>query len=498
MLKKIHFFWLMMILVALGFGYFLGLQADLTEYSIRSGVDEVSEPVTIQDSFDAEKRRNASSSVRTEVGDSFVDNLGVNGSIEAIIRISDPVERAFRFSEMLSDLDDQKVVEIMLELEAMPPSARRTAFKEQLFCEWGAVSGAIALQYASQLEGRERLSLIAMASKGWARTEPNLAWDSMMTLTNGGRMANPSLKPMLEEIASQDISLAVRMLSDCENSALVSSRFKTILKVASDEGSYSDAYSTVVSMEDADKKRALLSELFIEWGKYNGIELLGSLDFVGDEESRIAIEGVVRGWASVDGYGALGYLLDNNDDPLLNALLGDVAEEMGKSATAEDLEKIMETIDSIDSGVDVLARVLTPVSRADPSLAMSYAMEVENEGDREAIVRDVLGTWARSDLDEAENYYKEIKSPKLRLRSLTSLMGPMVESGVAPERLYALVEGFRDTRDRERAITYLASASTATRHRESAQALKGCLLSNLDHEDTLSDAFKNRLREYLK
>lgn len=398
---------------------------------------------------------------------------GAAGRVARLHGMTDKHARRYVFQEMLADLTTEKAIDLLVEFEAIPAGPRKTDLMLQLYSKWGEIDGAVAFEHARTAAGRERLDLLSVAAGGWAKVAPDAAWEAMMIQTNNGGMIRPSLNPVLEQIASQDVRKAIVLLDQCQNRISAESGFRTVVKAIADEGRFGEALSAISEITGETRRKELTDQLFSNWGRYDLAEPLKAIEeSVSPELAETAMRGLLMGWANVDGQAAFLYSLENADNPAIAESLGAVAIEWGKAASAEELESIAMKVTQNDRRDEILRHVLQPLAQLDPKLAMQHAESMQNEGDRSTCIREIMSEWARADLQEAEQHYYGMKDTPSQVKAVIAMVDPLLAENASPERIYKLTSVFSSGDDREQALLYMANIARISKNRGAAENLK--------------------------
>ena len=407
-------------------------------------------------------------------------------------------ERRGRVEDLLDRVTDGNAEEILAMIEAYPVGPRRNALMSRFFERWGEVSGRVAFDRAKEMTGRLRMSLLATSARGWAKEDPRGAWQEMLVATNYGAMYSPSMHPILDQIASRDLGLALELLSQAGNDRYNQYRFSAIVRAAANDGRLGEVFSLVQGLEDPKERAAFSESLFENWGAYELEAPLLALQQVGDPEmARLAMSGLMKGWANVDGSGAFEYVLANRNDALVADTIADVASKWARSATAGELNEIVNRVGQVEERDEILNKIMYPIAQADPIMAIDLAAGMESVRDREMNVGRIMSVWARTDLEEAEGYYYGLSDFGLKRASIGPLAMSMVGQGVQPERIVGMLSSFEDPKDLDRALASLASAARSTSLGRKAEPLKQYLLETVPQMENVSERSKERFLQYM-
>ena len=463
---------------------------------------EVAEPHSAEENLEDEEVGKVEESLEGIVegyGEWFVEQEPIKRlSIQDIFGEKDPITRAFYFQKMLDSLSSEKAISLLFEIDQYPSNQIKKELTRLLYTKWGEVDGGTSFEYVRNLSDRDRLTFLENAAKGWARSDPIAAWRAMMDVTNNGSANNPRLGSILKEVAAKDVGLALNMLESCDSHRQDGKRFRAILESVTNTSNFSMAYDSILEVVDLDRKRNFAEELFDNWGQFNSNDaLLAALGSENIEISDSAMKGLLKGWARVDGIGAFLYALENRDDPAIAVSLGDVVNEWGKSVTADELDGVVAVVDKSVDRNQILGDILRPISMTNPKLALKYAMTINDSQIMKQSITDIMGTWARSNLIEAEAHLYSMEDDTLQASAVKSMIAPMMSNDYEPERIYGLLEGIEDPEQLSSALGSLASAAKNSRDHEAADRLKGFLLDEVSNSEKFDQKTKNKLEVYL-
>lgn len=324
-------------------------------------------------------------------------------------------------------------------IQEAPPSPAKRRQLEAFFRKWGELRGSDAYDYASKLTGRDRISCMAQAAAGWASTEPKEAWKKIMLDTNNGASDNPTLDPVVKEIARNDLVLAVELLQQVRDPENAQDQFRSISHIVSESGNYLELLGAVNSVHEPGSKARLTEMLFEEWGQYDLNEPLKALETLDDSEiAASALSGLMQGWAQIDGEAAFNYALQNGSDRTMSDLLGKIAQHWARTSTNDEIGTIIELVSSIDDSDRILPEVAVPLVERQPQATLEAIARIENTNARAMSTAAAMRSWAQFDYDDAASYYSSMDYGQSKQQAFWSLFNIGMRAGDSTDRIVDL------------------------------------------------------------
>ena len=430
-------------------------------------------------------------------------SLAHDRSTEDVARSQDALgdERARQIEDAGNDsaiFDASRIDEYLSEIEKLPPGPGKQRALETLFRKWGAASGILAYERAKGLGGRDRLACMSAAAAGWASGAPEEAWSEIMVATNNGSTSHLKLKPIIEEIARNDLGLAVQLLQRIDNQYYLQQHFQPLIDAAAEIGGYVDLLGIVQDLDSADKPGLLAEKIFETWGKYELDAPLEALSRIDDPAvASKALLGIMRGWAQVDGEAAFLYAVENSSDPKIAELLAPVAEQWSLSSSSDEVASLIEQVISIGDGGIVLSSISRSLAQRQPELTMDSIAGIENDRARSMTTNVVMGEWARTDLASAESYYKDMPYDQTKQQSFWALFNASMQQSKSPEGIIDLVFELNDLEAISRTLVSMAEYTTISPFRDRSLALERALVQELESREDISQDTKAKVLDWL-
>lgn len=417
-------------------------------------------------------------------------------SLSDLFETPDYNARWAALKEYFKDLDSENAHLFLAEIEALPPGPKTNGIMRQFFSSWGKSDGLAAFEYAKNLRGRDRLGYLSAAAAGWAETQPIEAWSAVMDISNNGSMYGISTYNVLNAISRDDLQLAVDLSLEIKDDKRRASHFSSLVRDVSFHGNYEELFEIANTLENPHDKSSLVKDIFETWGRYETDAPNQLMATITDPTiSRYAVEGLMGGWAAVDGAGAFAYAIENRDQPGMEESLESIAKTWARSVTANEMENMMSQVSTADSSSKLMQSMIYEVARANPQLAMDWASNASDETTKTRSVSSTLSVWARSNIDEAEGYYHTMADEQLRSRSVYSIASALLDKGAGKERIIGLMDGYDDPKSRSSALNIVAQAVSRSKDKpeEVVAALKSMVESDPNLHEKQKASILNRL-----
>ncbi|MBK1876476.1 hypothetical protein [Pelagicoccus mobilis] len=416
-------------------------------------------------------------------------------SVDDILASESIVDAISHFDRHLENLSTDKAFSVLERLQSMPASRKKSILMNRLFHKWGQTDGAVAFETAQALEGRDRLRYLGEAAAGWSTTDIVASWDALMIASNEGALQQLPLGPMLHEVAKQDISLAMTLMSEAGGTNAGYNRFKSILRAAEENGQFGDVFNELVFNDDVPNKERYVRSLFEEWGKSDLNTPFQMLNSLGDDPlSNQAMAGIMRGWATIDGQGAFSYALANSNDPIVARSLPMIAKELVKSSTAEEMSTLFSEIKDVDQQNSIAKTIIGDLANADPHSAFEWASQLQDEKTRANSIARVIGTYAKNDYEGARDYYLTLDDPSTQLQAVTGLTYSQFREtkNINLSETFELIDAIDDADSREKAIERVAGIAKSLKKRDSIEFTDE-YITMIEGRDDLSRSKKDKL-----
>lgn len=366
----------------------------------------------------------------------------------------------------------ENVDRYLAEVQDLPPGPLANSITRQLFTNWGKTDGEAAFQYAQNLTGRDRLGYLSAAAAGWATDEPEIAWAAVMDISNNGSMYGISTYNVLNSIAKDDLELAAKLTLQVKDDRRRTSAFGYLVRQVSTKGNYEELFDIAIAIDGQSNKENFVKSIFETWGKYETEAPNRLLSTIEDPSvSSSAIQGMMSGWAAVDGSGAFSYALTNRAEPGMEDALQSITRTWARSVTAPEMEAMMAQVSTVEDSSKFMQSMIYSVAQANPQLAMDWAASTSDEGAKWSAVSSSMSSWTRSDIKGAEAYYHTMSDEGLRTKSVFTLATGLITKGATDERIIALLNGFDDPKHRANTLSSLAFAVSKSKSRNKSESL---------------------------
>lgn len=406
------------------------------------------------------------------------------------------IEALPQFEQHLELLTPQNAFSTLAKLEALPNSRRKSVLMNRLFRKWGEVDGAVAFETAQALDGQDRLRFLGEAAAGWSSVDLVSAWDSLMIASNDGALQQLPLGPALREVAKTDIDLAMTLMSDLSgNQGASNSRFRAILNVAADQGQFEQVLQSVMTNGELPSKDRYLKSLFEAWGKTDLAAPLQTLAQFEDKNlSRQAMSGLMKGWASVDSKGAFSYALAHSNDPLLARSLPELAKQVARNSTAEEMFAAFNEVKDPAHQRQIARSISSDLAKADPHAAMRWASQLQDDKVKSQSIAQILSTYAANDYDGARSYYLTLEDPAVQLQTLTGLAYSQVRQSrtLDLDETVELIDAINDPATRERALERVSGLASRMNRQDNLH-FTDQYITMIENRDDLTRSKKDKL-----
>lgn len=410
-------------------------------------------------------------------------------SLKEIFATSDYHTRYANLKTYFQGITSENVEQYLIELGELPPGAKTNGITRNFFSSWGKVDGLAAFEYAQQLSGRDRLGYLSAAATGWAEQQPTDAWNAIMDISNNGSMFGISSYGVLNAISRNDLKLAVDLSLQVKDERRRSSHFSALVRDVSFRGNYKELFEVASALENPSDKNNLVKSIFETWGKYETDAPNELMATIADPKlSNSAMQGLMSGWAAVDGSGAFAYALENRDNPGMEESLESIAKTWSRSVTAPEMETMMTQIEAAENSSKLMQSMIFSVAQANPQLAMNWATSAADEQTRGRAINSTMTAWSRTNIDEAENYYHSMPDENMQAKAVYSVANGLLAKAGNDQRVLALLDGFEDPKAKSKALSTIGFA--LSRSKTKSKELQSTLRSMIETDPNMNEKQK--------
>lgn len=288
---------------------------------------------------------------------------------------SDPNRRRV-IRELLSQLAENEPVtalELASQIDSLQESERA---RMSILRVWGRNDPAAALKWASKaLENepaRTRSSQISAIYRGYARNNPESAFQQVINTDEDERLRNRLLGDIIE--------------TQVAFGGLMAAKLKVEL------------------ISDQQLQNDLRRELVDEWARFDPEAAADYVLSLGESAETNIKSTLVREWAESDPEAAAAWLSKlPEDDPAIARASAEIIQEW----TRYDLTASAKWLNNLPPSPELDRAVISYTFRAaeeDPSMAMTWAQSVDNDNRRSWIMERVASRWKEEDPDGFRNY----------------------------------------------------------------------------------------------
>lgn len=351
------------------------------------------------DSFTSSTRRsNPASRVETEK-----PTLSANAGtplerLKALDEISDPLERARKWLQLVDSLTPEQFQEFVAAFRAQGMSSERVGDYAILLTAWAKVNPLEALDYASKATGNPFARQTILAS--WAATDPDsaIAWAKANHTGDG---ANPWMVGVIKGLAYQDPDRASALLKEMPRSVERGEALDNLLPALLKRG-IAETRNWVDAITDPALKEGAILRVAESTAEQDP---LGTADWLVANPSESAnrrIDDALYAMAGKDQGAALAYFNKlPTGDVRSNALRGII-----NAVAVENPQKAAALMDTYSGDVSdrVVQQFVWHSFHKDPQTAISNISRMADQDERDRMYSRSLEWWMRRDQQAALNW----------------------------------------------------------------------------------------------
>lgn len=389
-----------------------------------------------------------------EFADPTYQSLSFRDRVKLALSYDSPRKQNYAVELLFEDMDPEDAPAMLEVLMEEPDSNQRRSMLRPFFVVWGKHDGEQAVQVATSLSGREKSDALSAAFAGWGQSDPYKAWEAATPYLEGGSYRQVYIiRGAFHELASQDLQSAIDAVPSEGNRMLLSNLNGSLVQAAFKSKQTDVLLQHVLSMEDADQSKQLLSRIFHQWGENDTDAPLNALAQFSDPKlAQEAMSGFIQGWMQSDREGALDYVIDNRSDSLVGDSIGTVVRQAFFEGTESENKELLQRLEQENLVEEVAPMVVRTLSFSNPELAISLAERISDADQQTTFQSQALSGWANNNLNAALAYHKAIEDPIRRTELAPSLVYAMPAKENGPEMVGSLFSELPAGKERTKAV----------------------------------------------
>jgi len=304
--------------------------------------------------------------------------------------------------ERLSAAD---TLELREQIEAAPPSLRNDLLLNYVYERWGELDGAAALVAAANDKTIRKAEREGLALRGWARTQPQTAWDKVLEISNRGADRRFDVEELIFDIAEKDVALAVTLFEDLmDGRACLVCCGKQIAYHALVQNRLDVVEKGIAHLAPGPVRNGLRDAYWETLGEFAAPRAIAAYPAVSDVNDRMAAQvHLAKGWAMRDMKTALQYVTQKYDREMAERAVLPMIQEWSQGAVPEDVRGVVQSLPT-DLSQQSMLGVTRALARVDPRSAIGWAARVTNAAIRNECLFQTMGEWTATDGAAARAY----------------------------------------------------------------------------------------------
>lgn len=374
--------WAVLLLTALGGVFFLGALFGIALRRAASGEstqpDPKSEVALVLTSLTGQ------APIASQLDDQQPFGPPWTTAIESLLNESQANRRSYQGRVLAEALTLRQIGEAVDFLASQPPSPRQLELLFLLLEQWGQLDGRTALAYAlDPTRPFARDAAIEAVLAGWARQNPNAAWNWVIENPSSNARDVQRHRAILTEVAARNPVRALEMADLLSNLNDRHEARQTILARVLEQNSPADALTLLAVITDPAERRLAEAAVITQWARVDPTRAATWVDATGDEALQaLALPDLTAAWAQTDPARAAAYAYagpagSSRARALENAIDAWI-DRAGPVAPAEWLNSLQAQPD-LDPAVATLSLAILDT---DPATAMSWILSLADPDER--------------------------------------------------------------------------------------------------------------------
>lgn len=419
--------------------------------------------------------------------------------LESLLGNTNRREKAYEFTKYLETIGLEDIERVRAELDKLGRSPHSNGLQGLLVKRWAELDGPAAFEYTQNMKGVDGVHRMSYAIEGWAKNEPEKAWESYMMATNNGAKYASRMRDVLGSIARDNLQNGVTFAGDLSDPRIQKHAFFGVVEAASESGNHSGLLSELLTLDDSKHKPRMVEAVFQHWIQDDADMPFAALEKLSDPAlSEVAMSGLMKGWAAQDGKGAMEYILANESDPVLANQSLEVVKQWARYSKASEMDEIVTTIEKSSKSNELLEAIIFPMASADPEMALEWVEHLKSESGKAENTARVLYTWGRSNPEGAKDYFLQLQDVDRRLTSTFVMAGIAMNNDEKPEEIISMLTNYDTDESKDRALSSMSYAAVSSQYDGKSAGLRKSLLEYAHANPKLGGEDREEILERLE
>lgn len=345
------------------------------------------------------RRSGSAASERRSNSSAFAKGRDPGELVVELAQLTDPVERARGFLDLIQSLSPDEYLEVISKFRAQGLTQQRMSEYGMLLHAWGQADPETALTYALKNTGTPFARQTILAS--WSASDPEAAI-AFARDNHKGEGANQLLVGVIRGLAPNNVQRATDLLQELPYSRERGEALRQILPLVTQEG-VEDALDWSRSIADEQLRSGAITFILSDLSREAPEQAAAAV--INLDDSKVAarvVDDIAGSWARQSLDDAIAWTQDL--EPNLRA---EAAEGLIGPYASQDPEGAAQWLTSLSGTTNLdgaIGRFAWTSMQKNPQLAADWIGQISNQDRRNELYHGVLSRWWRRDSAAAEQW----------------------------------------------------------------------------------------------
>lgn len=272
---------------------------------------------------------------------------------------------------------------------------------------WGQIDGPSAHAFAASLTHDRKIDFETAALAGWARVQPQQAWDRLMAISNRSADRRYDEEAVMVRIADGNLSLALDLYQDlmADRSCLFCNASLICLS-ALRQSQLALVEAALAQFPRGPTRNGLRDAYWNTLGQFAREEGLQKLKAVRDPDDLVAARvQLAAGWARRDFAASFEFIRTHFDADAFERAVLPVIQAWARGAVAEDVADVIARLPESLSDRSLLG-IVPVLARVNPAATLDWIIARPPSAIRKECLLRGMWAWAKIDGESARTYVR--------------------------------------------------------------------------------------------
>lgn len=354
--------------------------------------------------------------------DGVLSDKDITRAMEEVMSMSDPIERALLFSQLMNKLTPENAEAAYAALRSKANGFEAAQSMGLFAYAWGSIDATKAMASMEENGGRMGGIMKGPILGGWASSDPDAAIAWMADQEDNGEKTRMS-RGLIAGLARTDTAKATEYVTSLGEDG--QGRYVGVIASEEMKKGIGSAEEWALGLESDQLKTDAMEEVARTYARQ---DLDKAADWVlnhtddatsKDAVAEVANELTERSLKDGDMSSTIEWVSDLPDGAVKDEAMNEMFREWGQTEPGGASEYLNDLPDSPtkDYAVSAFAK---EISREDPEVAMQWATSIQDEASRVSTLESTARSWYRQDQEAAQQWIEQSNLPQESVEKITA------------------------------------------------------------------------------